>query len=306
MRILIAGGHGFVGKNLTKALEDSPHEVSALSRRDGFDLSNLEITKKYLADLKPDVLFNCAAHGGSLHYVTAYAADVLNDNSLMTLNLYKAVKEVCPQAHIVNPLSNCSYPGDADVHSEPEWWDGEVHPSVFSYGNAKRFVYVTSHCYKKQGNIRTSNFLVPNTFGPGDHLDPNKTHALNGMIIRMIQAHRQKMPEFEIWGTGSPIREWAYIDDVVAVMKDCLNLDQDLSYPVNIAQNHGFSIKESAQMIAKAVGYEGKLTFNPSYQDGAPKKILDNKNFRKLFPDFKFMDHQEGIRRTVQYYESAL
>jgi len=306
MTILVLGGHGFVGKTASAELTKLGHDVHSLSRRDGFDLTDLDCTKRFLKEIQPDAIFNCAAHVGSVHYVTEYAADVLYDNVQMTLNIYKALQKECPDAKVVNPLSNCSYPGDANIHYEPDWWQGEVHESVFSYGNYKRFTYVISKSYHDQYGIRSVNFLIPNTFGPGDYTDPNKVHALNGMIIRMIKARRQEDKEFEIWGTGKPVREWGYIKDVVNLLIQGLTIDHDLIYPINVAQNKGYSIKESAELIRDAVGYAGKLVFNTSYQDGAPTKVLDDRKFRTAFPEYKFYDHKKGIQETVDYYESAL
>ena len=306
MKILVLGGHGFVGKNLVESLNGTEHKIFPLSRRDGLDLRNYNSTKKYFRDIKPNAIINCAAHVGSVHYVTTHAADVLHDNVQMALNIYRAVKEVYPDTRIINPLSNCSYPGDANIHFEPDWWKGEVHESVFSYGNAKRMIYVISKNYHKQYGIKTVNFLVPNAFGPGDYTDPNKTHALNGMIIRMIKSKRQGDKVFEIWGTGKPIREWGYIQDVVNILIKGLRIENDLIYPVNIAQNKGYSIKESAELIREAVGFKGELIFNTKYQDGAPFKILDDKKFRSIFSDYEFFDHKKGIDNTVKYYKSVL
>jgi GDP-L-fucose synthase len=306
LKILILGGHGFIGKNLATALQKTSHEVFIKSRADGLDLTNFESAKKYLSQINPDFIFNLAAHTGSLHYVTTYAADVIADNIQMSLNLYKAAFEACPNATIINPLSNCSYPGESDVQTENRWWDGPVHESVFSYGNAKRFLYVLSKCYYKQYSLKSINYLVPNTFGPGDSQDPNKTHALNGMIVRMIQAQGHGDKEFEIWGTGSPIREWAYVDDVISILVQSLNVKENLIEPVNVAQNKGYTIKQSAEFIAEALNFKGKLVFNTKYQDGAPKKILDNKRFKEIFPNFIFSDHKQGIMQTVNYYKSIL
>lgn len=305
-KVLILGGHGFIGKNLATALQKTSYEVIIKSRADGVDLKIFESAKKCLAQLEPDFIFNCAAHTGSLHYVTTYAADVIADNIQMSLNLYKAAVSACPNTTIINPLSNCSYPGDSDIQTEKKWWDGPVHESVFSYGNAKRFLYVLSKCYAKQHSLKSINFLAPNTFGPGDSADPNKTHALNGMIIRMIKAQNNGDKEFEIWGTGSPVREWAYVDDVINVLVQSINTKADLIEPINVGQNKGYTIKQSAQFIAEALNYKGELVFNTKYQDGAPKKILDNKKFREIFPDFVFFDHKQGILKTVNYYKSIL
>ncbi|MBI2037826.1 MAG: NAD-dependent epimerase/dehydratase family protein [Candidatus Magasanikbacteria bacterium] len=306
LKILVLGGSGFVGQHLTKALQKTEHEIFSASRIDGLDLRDYTNTAAYFGNIKPDVIFNCAAHVGSVHYVTTYAADVITDNLQMSLNIYKAAAEVCPQAKIVNLLSNCSYPGAADIQIESEWWNGPVHESVFSYGNSKKALYMIAKCYAKQHNIKSVNFLVPNTFGPGDSTDPNKTHALNGMLIRMIEAQKKGDTQFEIWGTGSPVREWAYIDDVVSILVKSMDITEDLLEPVNLAQNKGYTIKESAQFIAEALGFEGELVFNTKYADGAPVKILDDKKFRSMFPDFVFANHKEGIKKTALYYQSKL
>lgn len=306
MKVAVIGGHGFVGERLVRALRASGHDAVPGSLRDGIDLRDAEGTARWLERLAPEAVMNLAAHGGALHYVATHQADVLHDNVQMALSLYQAVRRVCPSARVINTLANCSYPGDAHIHYEPDWWMGEVHESVYAFGNAKRFTYVVSRCYARQYGIRTVNFLMPNTFGPGDHVDLDRTHALNGMIIRLIRAQRAGDPEFVVWGTGSPVREWGYVDDIVALLVRGLTIDADLTYPVNIAQNHGASIRESAETIARIIGYQGRLVFDTSRPDGAPRKVLDDRRFRELFPDFRFTDHEDGIRETVAYYQSVL
>ena len=93
---------------------------------------------------------------------------------------------------------------------------------------------------------------------------------------------------------------------MVALLTQGMSINEDLTYPINIARNKGFSIKESAEMIAESMGYRGKLIFNTKYQDGDPVKILDDARFRKVFPNFQFFDHQTGIEETVNYYQSVL
>ncbi len=306
MKILVLGGHGFIGKSLVKALSNSSHEIFALSRRNGLDLTDFKLTQEVFQTVRPDVIFNCAAHVGGLHYVSAQHGTIVHDNLLMSLNLYKATQLACPSALIINPLSNCSYQGKAEIYIESQWLDKEVHQSVYSYGNAKRVLYMIARCYASEFGIKTHNFLVPNAFGPGDSTDPNKVHALNGMIIRMILAKMEGHTEFEIWGTGAPIREWIYVEDVAELFKQALTLNIDLTHPINLAQQQGYSIKESAQLIASSVGFKGELVFRTDYQDGAPKKIMDAQQFRQVFPSYNFTDHYEGICKTVEYYKSQL
>ena len=306
MKAVVFGGQGFVGRTLSRLLVSKGHDVLSLSRRSGVDLLDVESTRAGLDHAQPDVVYNCAAHVGSVHYVMNNAALVAHDNMQMAINLYKAVSETCPQAHIINPLSNCSYPGDADIHYEPDWLKGEPHYSVYAYATSRRFIYSLSRCYHSQFRIRTSNFLVPNAFGVGDHLDAQRTHAISGMIMRMIQAKRQNLPQFEVWGSGTPVREWGYVEDIAEILARAAEIDADLLYPVNIAQNHGATIRESAEAIKKAVGYSGQIWYNKKYEDGAPRKVLDDRRFRALFVNYRFIDHAEAIHRTVEYYNTAL
>jgi len=306
MRALVLGHTGFVGSNLMTYLIAQGVDVMGVSR-ENCDLRIQGHFEEYLREAGEglDVIFNCAANVGSVHYVTEFAGDVMYDNTQMVLNIYNAVREVTPSTVIVNPLSNCCYANGTQVQDETKWLEGEVHPSVFSFGNFKRVLYYISRCYSMQYGVRSVNLMFPGIYGPGDSTDPNKVHALNGMIIRMLGAIEANDEHFEIWGTGKPIREWAYIDDVCKIMHMSVDLGEMIE-PVNVAQGKGFTIAETGGCIAAATGYTGELVFNTEYQDGAPVKILGMGKFATVFEGYEFSDHQEGINHTVEYYKGVL
>lgn len=306
MNVLILGSTGFVGKNLLARLQKQTfYKVVGVSRATGTDILNYEQIARCIRNVKPDIIFNVASHGGSLHYVKEYAAHVFSDNLQMALNLYRAVKEEAPDSKIIQPFSNCSYPGSSAVQNEENWLAGPVHPSIFSFGNSKRAIYYLSKCYHEQHGLKTVNLLLPNTYGPGDSCDPNKTHALNGMVIRMLKAKQAGDKEFVVWGTGSPVREWAYIDDFVEALVLAINVEH-MEYPLNIGQEKGYSIAESAKLIKKVCGFEGDIVFDTKYPDGDAVKILGNSKLNKTFPEFEFFDHEQGIFNTVKYYEDKI
>lgn len=306
MRFIVLGHTGFVGKNLMKYLINEGHSAAAISRKE-CDFRDFKSLKRALQSCgSVDAIFNCAANVGSVHYVTKYAADVISDNVLMSLNLYNCVKEMANPPIVLNPFSNCCYANGTDIQKEENWLKGEVHPSVFSFGNFKRTLYYISKCYKTQHDIKSINLMFSGIYGPGDSTDPNKVHALNGMIIRMLGSIDDKDGSFEIWGTGKPIREWIYIDDVCKIMLQSLSCDSEMIEPLNIAQGKGFSIAETAGCISKSTGFGGKLTFNTKYQDGAPIKILSDDRFKKVFPNYEYHNHQAGIDKTVEYYKGVL
>jgi GDP-L-fucose synthase len=306
MKIVVIGGFGFVGRHVTGHLQARGHHAVPLSRRNGLDLADPAAAAATLGAHQPDAIVNCAAHVGSLHYVSEFAATVLDDNLRMILNLYRAVREACPGARILNPVSNCSYPGDADLQTEPAYWNGAVHDSVWSFANAKRMLLVTADCYRRQHGIRSVNVIVPNAYGPGDYTDPNRTHALNGLIIRMLRAQHARQPAFTIWGTGKPVREWIFVKDIARLFALVLDRADDTAEPVNLGQKRGHSIGDLAARIKALSGYEGDLVFDTSKPDGAPIKILDDARFRARFPDFTFTDLDDGIRETLAYYRQTL
>ena len=302
-KILILGGTGFLGKQVAKLLSGTTHEVVSVSRKEGIDLTNLAQFVDKLTDLKPGVIVNCAAHVGSVHYALQYAGDMLYDNMLIELNLYKAVQLSCPKAKIINPISNCTYPGDANIHSEPDWERGAVHDTVLPYASSRRMVYALAESFRKQYKINSVNWLIANAYGPGDYSDPNKVHALNGIIIRLLKSKKEGEKTFEIWGSGTPTREWVYIEDVAKIL--CYSVDNigEQIYPLNLAQNKAYSITEIAKIAAEALDYKVEFVFNTKYADGAPFKILDNKLFREKYPSFSFTPLNEGIKNTIDYYK---
>ena len=306
-KILILGGNGFLGRNLNKVFGKSDYEVFNESRRSGCNINNSDQLVSKISQISPDIIINAAAHVGSIAYVSKYAADVCNDNSQMYLNIFKAINSVNSNILLINPISNCSYPGVIDIQHEEMWWDGAIHNSVESYGNPKKLGFILSECYKRQYGIRTINLILPNAYGPLDYLDEQKTHAMNGIIMRMIKAVRLGEKDFIVWGSGEPIREWIYMEDAARIIRFIIDNDMgDLPNPINIGQEFGVSINESVNQIKNELKTDINIKNDLTKQDGAPIKILGNRKFINYFPDFKFTTYQQGIKNTINYYQEAL
>lgn len=306
-KILILGGFGFLGKNLNESFKGSNFEVINQSRRNGFDLTDLDLTVSKIREISPDIIIFASAHVGSISYVSKYSADVVHDNTLMYINLYKAVKECNSKIIIINPISNCSYPGIIDIQHEENWWDGKIHESVESYGNPKKMGYIISECYRKQYGIKTINLIISNAYGPNDYLDENRTHAMNGIILRMIKSQKNKDREFVVWGSGNPIREWVYMPDVAKIIYEIVDKENfDLPNPINIGQQYGVSINESVNLIKKSLELDIIVKHDLTKQDGAPIKILGNELFKKYFNNFLFTSYKDGISNTINYYKNKI
>jgi len=307
-KILILGGFGFMGKNLNQIFKNSEYQIFNESRRTNCDMTHLDHLIDKIQEIQPDIIINAAAHVGSIAYVTKYAGDVARDNSLMYINLYEAVSQVNKNIIIINPISNCSYPGIIDIQHEENWWDGAIHQSVESYGTPKKLGYILSECYKRQFDIKTVNLIIPNSYGPEDYLDEERTHAMNGIIMRMLKAKSSNSKQFVIWGTGSPVREWIYMLDVANIIKQIVDdkMFDALPNPINLGQQQGTSILETVHTVKNLLKYDVEIVQDITKQDGAPIKILGNKQFKQFFPDFQFTDYASGIQNTINYYNGLL
>ncbi|WP_046243499.1 NAD-dependent epimerase/dehydratase family protein [Hymenobacter terrenus] len=308
MKVVLFGDTGFAGRNVAAALRQHGVAVVGASRASGpLDLRDTAATTAFLTRHQPDFIVNCAAHVGSLNYVTEQAATVVADNSRMILGMYEAVTQACPKAIVINPIANCAYPATATVFREEEWWNGHLHRSVLSYGTSRRLLWAVAECFAMQDGVRSIHLLTPNMYGPYDSTDPNKAHALNALISKFVKAERAHQPELSIWGTGQPVREWLYAPDFGRLVWEVLqNPDRPgLDQPTNLAQNDGLSVKDLVDLIQTQFSYHGRLAWDPTKPDGAPRKVMDDTKFRTVFPEFQFTDFKDGIAETVKYYESV-
>ena len=299
------GDTGFIGKNFKKYYLSKGKKVDGVSLSKKFNLTNKKKLKKKLKEFNPDFVINCAARVGSLDYVMRNPAKILHLNMKILLNIYKVISELEKKPVLVNLISNCAYPGKLRIQNEGNFWEGIPHASSLAFGSTRRFITILNQVYKKQYNVITKNFILPGVYGPGDHTDPNRVHALDGLIIRMMDAQKNKNKSFEIWGSGKPIREWIYVEDVVKLIDKFLMKNPNFEI-INLAQKKGYTILEITKIIKKYLKYDVKFINNYKYSDGDSIKILDNKLFKKYISSYKYTPLEIGIKKTIKYYRSVL
>ncbi|MCC6370397.1 MAG: NAD-dependent epimerase/dehydratase family protein [Bacteroidia bacterium] len=305
-KVLLLGASGFVGKNVAQELQNKNINLVTSSLSAGCDLRNLAQTEELIKNTLPDIIVNCAAHVGSLNYVTKKAASVTLDNTRMLMNMYEAVANIHPTAIIINPVANCAYPAKVDTFVEDQWWDGHLHRSVLSYGSTRRFMWSLGESFDMQYGVRSIYLLVPNMYGPHDSSNPDKAHALNALISKFVKAEKENKNEIEVWGTGIAIREWLYAPDFGKIVAHIVAKPTmiGLTEPVNIARNFGLSVKELVTIINDRFNNQFIIRWNHNMPDGAQKKVMDDVRFKKVFPGFEFTDFEIGITNTVNYYKS--
>lgn len=303
MKILVLGHTGFLGSHVCRLLASTSHEVFMSSRTTGTDLRDFENFEKLIVATKPDVVINCAAHVGGIHYGINHQAEIYIDNLLININLYKLANLF--GYRVLNPISNCAYPMDSIEFCENEIWNGPLDPTVLTYGSVRRLNLVASSSFWNQFQIRSINLVFPNLYGEGDHLDPVRAHALGAMTFRFLQAKLSGAEYVEVWGTGSPIREWFHVEDAARYVIESLSLTWT-DEVFNIGWGAGISVLELAHKIKACVEFKGEIRLNQALPDGAPCKIMNTDKARKVFTISPSIGLDEGISRTVQWYSSQL
>lgn len=256
--ILVTGANGFLGKRVCRQLEILGRVFSKTSLGLGVDLLSKKETFDLFESVKPVYLINCAAHVGGIAYGLESPAQLFKDNLEMGINLFEAAHKFNIK-RFVNPISNCVYPAQSTYFKEEELWDGKPHESVLAYAMAKKTMLVGAWAYQQQYNLDTISIILSNMYGPEDHFDPHRSHALGALIKKIVEAKENRTSFVDIWGTGKPVREWLFVDDAVQALIKGLDAD---SYgdPINIGVGQGVSVLDLAQTIKEVVGI---ITFSP-------------------------------------------
>ena len=304
-RVAVLGATGFAGKAVCEELEKGSYYVGRFSYSRGCDLLNIGQARRKIKDFAPEFIVNCAARVGSLRYVSEYAGDVIYENMLMALNLYRIVQKMA-ETVIINPIANCAYPGELAVLEEEKFWNGEIHPSVMPYGATRRLMVSAARAYYNQYGVRSINLVTPNMYGPGDSVDPWRTHALNALVIKLVRAVKEGKEQIEVWGSGKPVREWLYVKDFARLVRMAIEKGDAPVELVNLAQYRGYTVMEISEMIAEMCDYRGVIFYNHDKPDGAASKIMYDREFRKRFAGFEFTPIREGIGATIEYYRGML
>ena len=300
MKVAVAGGFGFLGSNIVSKLEERGHEPLPFSRRTGVDIRSFDQTNQFLARKSPEIVINCAAHVGGIAYNALTPVEVYEDNLLIGFNLVRACY-LNSVGKLVNIMPNCTYPGMAEVYTEDEWWEGEMHETVLTYGMPRKAVWVQCWAYKQKYGFNSIHLVLPNLYGPGDHFDPVRSHALGALIKKVVEAKVKNNSTVEIWGTGNPVREWGYVEDTAEGIVTAMERYEEIDI-LNLGEGKGYTIKEIAEIIKEAVGWEGEFVFDPARPDGAPRKVLDVNKMRRVLGWEPKTPIREGIRKTVEWY----
>ena len=304
-RVVVTGGGGFLGSHVVAKLRARGADPMVPRTRDGWDFRDPERAAALMQQERPEVLIDCAANQGGLAYVRKVPADVFHDNLLLGLNLMRAASQFGVESY-VSALAACSYPGElTKLMREQDYWQGPLHDSVLAYGFTKKARVVQARCYAQQYGLCAVNLLLANLYGPRDHLEPERSHALTALLRRLYEARRAGADEVVVWGSGAPVREWLYVEDAADAVIVAAEKVRDVD-PYNVGTGVGLSIRELAETIAREVGFEGKLRYDRSQPDGAPFKTLSVERFAEATGWRAATPLHTGIERSLAWLSEAL
>lgn len=298
--ILVTGATGFLGKRVCRMLDASGQDYTPTSLSLGVDLRDRDAVSRLFKQVAPSHVLNCAAFVGGIQFGQRHPVELFQNNLQMTLNLL-AVAQQSNVTRLVNPISNCAYPGEATLFKEDEFWDGPLHESVMVYGFVRKAFWMGSWAYAQQHDMDIVNIILSNMYGPEDHFEAERSHALGALIMKFVHAKENNAPSVDVWGSGAPVREWLYVDDGAQAMVRAMDVAPSID-PINIGVAKGISVLAMAELIRDIVGYQGEIKLDPSKPDGAPYKTVDGSKGAAHFGWQPEKDFQQGVRETIEWY----
>ena len=280
-KIYVAGHRGMVGSALVRKLTAQGYANIVTQTSAVLDLRNQQAVFHFFEKEKPEYVFLAAAKVGGIQANNTYRAEFLYDNLMMEANIIHA-SFLNKVTKLMFLGSSCIYPKLAPQPLKEEYLlTGLLEPTNEPYAIAKIAGIKLCEAYRGQYGCNFISVMPTNLYGPNDNYDLNNSHVLPALLRKFHTAKIENKPEIEIWGTGSPMREFLHVDDLADACYFLMQNDND-STLINIGCGEDISIKDLALLVKEIVGYNGVLTFNTTKPDGTPKKLLDISKLKQL------------------------
>ena len=301
LKVLVVGANGMVGTAVSEKLLKSSkvYELTSSTREDT-DLFSFKQTEELINKERPDVLIIAAAKVGGILYNNTKRTEFILENLKININLLEATIKF-PEIKIINLGSSCIYPLDAkNPISENEFMNGKLEPTNSPYAMAKLTAIELGRSLNIQHGHKIINLMPTNLYGPNDYFHESNGHVIPSLIHKMHNAKINEKTTFEIWGSGSPMREFLYVSELADCIEHLIDLDTNIDL-LNVGSGQEVTIKELAQKIKDTIGFEGDLKFDSTMPDGNPRKLLDSSLINELGWKSK-IDLNEGLAKTYKWY----
>ena len=299
-KIYVAGHRGLVGSAIMRKLKAEGCKNLLTHTHAELDLTRQEKVEEFFYEQRPDYVFLAAARVGGIYANNTYPAEFIYSNLTIQTNIIHA-SYLFKVKKMLFLGSSCIYPKNCPQPMKEEYLlSGPLEPTNEPYAAAKIAGIKMCQAYNRQYETNFLSVMPTNLYGPNDNFDLKTSHVLPALIRKFHEAKIKDLSDVEIWGTGSPMREFLHVDDLADA---CLFLmkNYNKSEIINIGAGKDLTIKELAEMIARIVGFKGRLVFNPINPDGMTKKLLDISRLQSLGWMAK-IGLEQGIAKTYKWY----
>ena len=298
--IFVAGHRGLVGSAIVRRLRADGYDRLLLRDRAELDLTSQTAVERFFAEARPEYVFLAAAKVGGILANDSYPADFLRDNLAIQTNVIDAARR-----HGVKKLlflgSSCVYPKHAPQPlQEDSLLTGPLEPTNEWYAIAKIAGLKLCQAYRRQYGFNAIAAMPTNLYGPEDNFSLESSHVLPALVRKFHTAKENRLGDVEIWGTGTPLREFLHVDDLADACLFLMERYEDECW-INVGWGRDVTVRELAETIARVVGFDGSLRFDTSRPDGTPRKLLDTARMSALGWSPR-IDLEAGIRSTYEWF----
>jgi GDP-L-fucose synthase len=295
-KILVTGAGGLVGSAIRRL---APANTVYLAH-DDLELTDFGMVKKKISEIKPDMVIHLAAVVGGIGANSKHPGSFFRDNININNNVLEASR-LAGVKKLISFMSTCVFPDKCEYPlNEKNLHQGPPHPSNFGYAFAKRMLDVQSRAYRKEYGCDYIVAIPTNIYGPNDNFSLEDGHVLPALIHRCYLA-KQNGADLEVWGSGQPLREFVYADDIANLALWALDNYNEES-PIIFTSGLETSIKETVELIAKKMDFKGKLIFDSTKPDGQFRKPSDAAKLNSLNPEFRFTTLEDGLGKTIDWF----
>ena len=303
-RIYIAGHNGMVGSAIIRELKSEGYENLITKNSNELDLRNQNAVHDFFEKEKPDFVFLVAAKVGGILANSTFRADFLYDNLMIEANIIHA-SYLFKVKKLLFLGSSCIYPKLAkQPMSEDALLSGFLEPTNEPYAIAKIAGIKLCETFHDQYGCNFISAMPTNLYGPNDNYDLKNSHIIPALLRKFYEAKQHNLSEVEVWGDGSPLREFLHVDDCASACVFLMNNYTDKQF-VNVGSGEEKSIKEVAETIKQKIGFQGRIDYNTTYPNGTPRKLMDVSKINKLGWKYQ-ISFEEGIDQTIAILEEEL
>ncbi|MFO0745863.1 MAG: GDP-L-fucose synthase [Myxococcota bacterium] len=302
-KILVTGAHGFLGSHIMEALAARGARNVLTPRRAELDLRERADVRAYLERERPDVIVHLAAVVGGIGANRRHPGRFFYENLVMGVELIEAAR-LFGTKKVVTVGTICAYPKFTPVpFQEDDLWNGYPEETNAPYGIAKKALLVMSQAYRQEYGLDAVYLLPVNLYGPRDDFDPATSHVIPALIRKMVEARDAGADAVDVWGDGSPSREFLHARD--AARGIVLATERyDGADPVNLGTGREITIRALAEMIKDLVGFRGALRWDPSQPNGQPRRALSTERAAERFGFRAEVSFEDGLRETIAWWEA--